>query len=104
MSFKVEHEDLESFATQLGRVAEDAEQAKRYVGQHGKADVTNGLLIKLLGAPHAGVVQQVKDALQKVHEIAKGSQSELSSASKYYRDTDDDNARSVDATYPASKR
>ncbi|MCK1794517.1 type VII secretion target [Streptomyces sp. XM4193] len=104
MSFKVEHEDLESYAKQLGRVSEDAEQAKRYVGQHTNADVSDGLLISAFGAPHQDVVQKVKDALQKVQDIAKGSQNELSSAAKYYRDTDESNAEAVDATYPASKR
>lgn len=104
MGFDVEHADLESFAKQIARAAEDLEQAKRYCNSHSTVGVSDQGLINLFLTTHTATVQQVGDALTKAQEIVRQSGSEMAAAAKYYRETDEENAATVDSTYPASKR
>jgi hypothetical protein len=46
----------------------------------------------------------VTDALKKTQEIVRSSGREMAASAKYYRETDEENAAKVDATYPATKR
>ena len=104
MGFDVEHADLESYAKQIARAAEDLEQAKRYCNAHSAVGVSDQGLINLFLTTHTAAVQQVTEALAKAQEIVRRSGAEMAASAKYYRETDEHNAAEVDATYPASKR
>ncbi|MET8679862.1 type VII secretion target [Streptomyces sp. NPDC004647] len=104
MDFDVEHKDLDAFAEQIRRAAEDLEQAKRYCAEHSNIAVSNEGLISMCLTTHTATVQQVTNALKKTQEIVRSSGREMAASAKYYRETDEANAAKVDATYPATKR
>ncbi|MGP4002260.1 hypothetical protein [Streptomyces sp. 8N706] len=104
MGFDVQPTDLEAYAKQIGRAAEDLEQAKRYCGEHSDIGVSNEGLLNLFLTTHTATVQQVTATLMKTQEIVRSSGGEMAASAKYYRATDEENAAKVDATYPATKR
>ncbi|MFF4525573.1 hypothetical protein [Streptomyces bluensis] len=106
MSFDVEPEDVRSFGKQIGRAAEDAQEAKKYARTHGDAvggQSQEGLILHLLGL-HPTAVDRVDDTLERVRKLLDSSSRELDRSAGLYEKTDHDEAARQDATYPASKR
>ena len=104
MGFDVEHADLDAYAKQIGRAAEDFEQAKRYCHAHSDIGVSDQGLLNLFFTTHTATVQTVSQALGKTQTILRSCAGEMTASAKYYRETDEENAAKVDATYPQSKR
>jgi hypothetical protein len=104
MGFDVHPDDLDSYAAQVGRGAEDFQHAGRYAQQHSHVALSNEGLFGLIAEAHNGVVERVSAALTKAESVLRGSQKELAKSAEYYRDTDHGNASRLDATYPTSKR
>ncbi|MEU4655659.1 type VII secretion target [Streptomyces sp. NPDC023723] len=104
MGFDVQPDDLDSFAAQVGRAAEDAQHAGRYAQQNGNVTVSNEGLFGLIAGAHGGVLERVTTALTQAESVLRGAGQELSKSATYYRDTDHDSAAGIDATYPTSKR
>ncbi|MFC3572540.1 type VII secretion target [Streptomyces yaanensis] len=104
MGFDVHADDLDSYATQVGRAAEDFQHAGRYALQHGDVAVSNEGLFGLIAGAHGGVLERVSAALTKAESVLRAAQTELVKSAQYYRETDHGNAATLDATYPTSKR
>ncbi|MFI9647852.1 hypothetical protein ACIHAA_16340 [Streptomyces sp. NPDC052040] len=62
-----------------------------------------GKLWDLVAGDHDHYVSEAKKALEKVRGVLETSGRELTGTAKYYRDTDQDEAAKLDATYPRSK-
>ncbi len=104
MGFDVHPDDLDSYAAQVGRAAEDCRHAGRYAQQHGHVAVSDEGLFGLVAGAHSGVLERVSAALTKAESVLRGSEKELTKSATYYRETDHGNAAGLDATYPTSKR
>lgn len=106
MGFDVEPDDLRSFGRQVGRAAEDAQQAVKYAKTHSDAIGTaaqEGLILQISGL-HPSVASEVHSVLDRVHKLLNSSSGELTRSAEYYEKTDHDQASKLDATYPASQR
>ncbi|MEU6098276.1 type VII secretion target [Streptomyces sp. NPDC047079] len=104
MGFDVHADDLDGYAAQVGRAAEDFQHAGRYAQQYGHVAFSDEGLIALLSGAHSSVLERVSAALTKAESVLRAAEKELSKSAKYYRETDHANAASLDATYPTSKR
>ena len=104
MGFDVRPDDLDSYAAQVGRAAEDFQHVGRYAQQHGNVAVSNEGLFGLIAGAHSGVLERVSAALTKAESVLRAADKELSKSAKYYRETDHGSAARLDGTYPTSKR
>jgi hypothetical protein len=104
MGFEVRAGDLDGYATQVARAAEDMQAAGTYSQQHTAINVSNKGLIEYIVGAHRSVVGEVKSAMISAEAVLRAAQTELTKSAAYYRATDESNAASQDATYPASKR
>lgn len=104
MGFDVQPDDLDSFADQAGRAADDSQHAGRYAQQYGNVAVSNEGLFGLVAGAHNGVLERVTTALTKAESVLRAAEKELSKSAAYYRETDHGAAAQLDATYPTSKR
>ncbi|MGP3981266.1 WXG100-like domain-containing protein [Streptomyces sp. KR80] len=95
---------MTKYSAQIGRAAEDLEQAKRYCSDHSNIALSNEGLISLCLTTHTATTQQVTAALKASQETVRASGREMENAGTYYRETDKETAAKLDATYPASKR
>jgi hypothetical protein len=104
MGFDVQADDLDRYAAQVGRAAEDVLRAKRYAQLNGKVAVSNEGLFGLIVGAHGRVFGRVDSALAKADSVLRAAQKELTRSANYYRESDLANAVSVDAAYPATQR
>ena len=104
MGFEVHPDDLDSYAAQVGRAAEDFRHAGRYAQQNGHVAVSDDGLFGLIAGAHSGVVERVSAALTKAESVLRAAETELAKSATYYRQADHGNAARLDATYPTSKR
>ncbi|MFE1952958.1 MULTISPECIES: hypothetical protein [Streptomyces] len=104
MNLKVTPSDLEGYARQLGRAAEDAVAFKNHCGRHTTVGASNEGLINLVLTTHTATVQQVNSAFDKLQSILKAADGELGRSATYYIKTDRSVAAKADATYPLVKR
>ncbi|MPY96837.1 MAG: hypothetical protein GEU97_02360 [Actinophytocola sp.] len=102
MGFSVEPDAVAGLSKQFDRLAESATQGKSYVATHTDLDLTGEGLINLIVGGHQQVQDQVEQFLKTLADpTASGTAGALDTAAKYYRATDDTNARELDATYPS---
>jgi uncharacterized protein YukE len=104
MGFRVESGDLESYAVQVGRAADDIQSARKYAQDNSNVDVSNQGLIELLIGAHRSVVDTVNSAMTQAESVLRAAETELKKSATYYRTTETSTARSMDATLPPSKR
>ncbi|MPY63484.1 type VII secretion target [Streptomyces spongiae] len=104
MGFRVQANDLDSYASQVGRAADDIQQAGKYSQENSDVGVSNQGLIELIIGAHRSVVGEVNSAMTRAESVLRAAETEMSKSATYYRNTDTSTARSMDATYPPSKR
>jgi hypothetical protein len=104
MGFKVQGDDLESYATQIGRAAEDIQQARKYERDNTNVGVSDQGLIELIIGAHRSVVEEVNSAMTRAESVLRAAEAEMRKSASYYKATDESTARSMDATFPPSKR
>lgn len=104
MGFKVQAGDLDGYATQVGRAAVDMQQARKYAQDNTEVGVSNQGLIELIIGAHRSVVEEVNSAMKRAESVLRAAETEMRKSADYYRATDDSTARSMDATFPPSKR
>ncbi|OAH14357.1 type VII secretion target [Streptomyces jeddahensis] len=104
MGFKVQAGDLESFADQVARAAEDVQQARKYAQENSDVGVSDQGLIELIIGAHRTVVDEVNSALTRAESVLRAAEAEMRKSANYYRTTDESTAQSMDATFPPSKR
>lgn len=104
--FKVEPGDIEGFGKLVGRAAEDVTAAITYLGENAKLDGKGavGEFWELVTTEHDDYVSSGRSVLDKLQGVLDAAEGELTKSAQYYRETDRDEAASMDATYPGSKR
>ncbi len=108
MSFSVDSDDLTGFGKQVKRAADDVEESRDYVKKSCEmlpSDVGPiSTVAQIWDGAHKDVVNRVQNTLKALHKILTSSSTELLQSAKHYDSTDQNEARKMDATYPASKR
>jgi hypothetical protein len=104
MGFKVQADDLDSYAAQVGRAAEDIQQSRKYAQGNSGVGVSDQGLIELIIGAHRSVVDEVNSAMTRAESVLRAAKMEMGKSADYYRKTDASTARSMDATFPPSKR
>jgi hypothetical protein len=104
MGFKVQADDLEGYASQIGRAAADIEQARKYAQSNTDVGVSDQGLIELIIGAHRSVVEEVNSAMTRAESVLRAAETEMRKSANYYRETEESTARSMDATFPPSKR
>ncbi|MEW2402680.1 type VII secretion target [Streptomyces sp. NPDC046862] len=104
MGFRVQADDLTSYASQVGRAADDMQHARKYAQDNSDVGISNQGLIELIIGAHRSVVDEVNSAMTRAESVLRAAETELSKSATYYGNTDTATARSMDATYPPSKR
>lgn len=100
MTFKVLPGDLDAYASQLSRAADDAAQARQYLSGYAGLGGWNGALIMIVGPPAVDALNAAIDACDKLTGVLAGSGQGVTASAKYYRVTDLDAAARIDATLP----
>jgi hypothetical protein len=105
MTFRVRPEALEGYGRQVGRAAEDVQQAEEYINKHGDLDVLidQGLILAATGL-HSQAMDSVREVLARMDSLLRAGAQELSKSAHYYRTTDTGEAAGLDAACPSSKR
>lgn len=104
MGFRVQAGDLESYAVQVGRAADDIQQAKKYAQNNSDIGISNKGLLELIIGAHRATVETVNSAMTRIESVLRAAETEISKSATYYRTTDESTAQSMDATFPQSKR
>ncbi|MFJ5535373.1 hypothetical protein [Streptomyces sp. NPDC093261] len=105
MTFEVRPEDLDGYSRQVGRAAEDMNQAQQYIKKYGDMGALTGQgLFMWATGMHSQAMDGVNDVVARLHALLVASAKELSKSAAYYRATDRDQASKLDGTYPSSKR
>ncbi|MGW7515604.1 hypothetical protein ACWGJ2_08415 [Streptomyces sp. NPDC054796] len=104
MRLEVEPSDLTSFSHLVSRAKDDITDGLRYIEKHTSIEAWHEGIFKTLLSPHNAVVDDVTSALTRLATVLNACSNELSRTGTYYRTTDIDVARRVDATYPTEKR
>lgn len=103
MGFSVEPDAVAALGKQSERLSDDAVQGKSYVVTNTDINLTGEGLINLISGGHHQVQDQVEEYLKTLADPAASSTAEaLATAAKYYRATDNANAKKLDATFPSS--
>ncbi|MEU1254403.1 hypothetical protein ACWHLZ_24350 [Streptomyces chartreusis] len=103
MSFSVEAADLDGYAKLITRAGEDIQASIDFMQKNAAIEDSIGDLWQSVFVPHGQHLSDAKSCLNGFKRILDGSSRELAKSAKYYRQTDGDQARQLDATYPQSK-
>ncbi|GGX95080.1 type VII secretion target [Streptomyces hiroshimensis] len=97
MVLRVDPGQLEAFARQVGRGAEDMREVLAYARRHTVLPASAGGLFEEASLWHGPLRNDVLSALQRMAGILQGSAEELATAAGYYRGTDRGAAAAFDA-------
>lgn len=103
MSFSVEAADLDGYAKLISRAGDDIQAGIDFMQKNATIEDSIGDLWQSVFVPHGQHLNDAKNCLNGFKCILDGSSRELSKSAKYYRQTDDEQARNLDASYPQSK-
>ncbi|MEU6147593.1 hypothetical protein ABZ848_45500 [Streptomyces sp. NPDC047081] len=103
MSFSVEAADLDGYAKLVSRASGDIEAGSEFMQRNATVEDSIGELWQTVIVPHRQHLADAKNCLNGFKRILDASSRELSKSAKYYRHTDEDEARKLDAAYPESK-
>ncbi|NBE51347.1 hypothetical protein [Streptomyces boluensis] len=104
MGFKVEPGAIDGFASLVSRGADGATKAVEYATNNTQIDkALGGNLWDTVAGSHDEYVDSAKKALGKVESVLTSSHTELKKSATYYRETDKEEAATMDSTYPGSK-
>ncbi|MEV4442309.1 type VII secretion target [Streptomyces sp. NPDC049577] len=104
MQLRVDPAQLEEFAGQVHRGAEDARGALEYARSRTRIGWVQGGLIGLVSDQHDELRDDVSRALERLAGILADSARELRTSASYYRRTDRRVATELDACYAAPRR
>lgn len=100
MSFHVDAPGLQGLPAQLDRLSEDAAKGRTYVIDNARMSY-GGILDRISGG-HEEVVGTAADFLDRVaHPVARTSAAAVRASIKYYRQSDQNAAARLDASFPA---
>jgi uncharacterized protein YukE len=103
VSFSVEAADLDGYAKLVSRAGEDIQAGSDFMQKNATIEDSLGDLWQAVFVPHGQHLDDAKNCLNGFKRILDASSRELSKSAKYYRQTDEDQAQKLDATYPQSK-
>ncbi|MFI9234616.1 type VII secretion target [Streptomyces cinnamoneus] len=104
MELRVDSGQLEAFARQIYRGAEDSREVLNYAGKFTHITARQNGLFALAVDGHDGLRHEVLQALKHLSGILTESSEELRAAAAYYRRTDHAVAASLDAGYARERR
>ncbi|MEU4212028.1 type VII secretion target [Streptomyces sp. NPDC026206] len=104
MELRVDSAQLEDFARQVYRGAEDSREVLNYARKFTHISGEQMGLFAIAVEGHDGLRNGVLQALQRLSGILTESSEELRSAAAYYRRTDHAVAAVLDAGYPRERR
>ncbi|MFF7728028.1 WXG100 family type VII secretion target [Streptomyces sp. NPDC008001] len=97
MDLKVEPGQLEAFARQVGRGAEDMREVLAYARRHSALPQSAGGVFEDVALCHNPLRDDVLSALRRMADVLQASSEELATAAAYYRRTDRGTAAAFDA-------
>ncbi|WP_310728289.1 type VII secretion target [Streptomyces sp. N2A] len=103
MSFAVEPADLDGCAKLVSRAGDDIDSGIDFMQKNANIEDSFGDLWQTVYGSHQEHLDGAKKCLNGFKRILDASSNELNKSAKYYRTTDEEQARNVDATYPRSK-
>ncbi|MBF9131350.1 hypothetical protein I0C86_20630 [Plantactinospora sp. S1510] len=104
MSFVVQPDSLDRYASQASRAAEDSAAVKGYLeGFPTPIGTDGGALIWLIGPSHGDAMTAAIGATNRVSEVLEASETGLKSAARYYRTSDAASAARMDGSLTASR-
>ncbi|MGK5628710.1 hypothetical protein [Streptomyces sp. URMC 123] len=95
----MEPSDLASYARQVRRAADDAQDALSYVRKFTAISPAETGLLWRPFEMHDGLRDGVTHMLKRLDRILSASANELAASARYYRETDSATAASLDAAY-----
>ncbi|MBT2421260.1 hypothetical protein J7F01_33890 [Streptomyces sp. ISL-22] len=104
MGFKVQADDLERYAAQVGRAAQDVQQARKYAQDNTGVGIFDQGLIELVIGAHRSVIDEVNCAMTRAESVLRAAETEMRNSADYYRTTETSTARAMDSILPPSKR
>ncbi|MGW5921644.1 type VII secretion target [Nocardia fluminea] len=97
--FKVSPDDLDLAARGLWKIAEDNSQAVTYSQQWLEVQSSGGLVLTPVLDQLQEACNQLKSNYERLGTVTDDSSTELTNASRMYRTTDFESAKSMDAYY-----
>ncbi|MEU1941715.1 hypothetical protein ACFW95_26235 [Streptomyces sp. NPDC059474] len=105
--FSVEPNDLDSYARLLGRSVDDIDAALEYIEKQCSISTMDqgplSTLASIAFSGHESIISGVKTSLKSLRTHLKSSKSEVALSATYYRETEFDEAKRMDATYSAPR-
>lgn len=104
MTLNVSPSDLSAFASLLGRAGDDDAEIKAYLEKAEKVAWYDHGLITKFAYSHRGVVETVEAVFDRYAKVVRESRAGMDQAARYYRETEERNARRMDELQPEVKR
>jgi hypothetical protein len=104
MTFRVEPQNLRSYAAQLSTALEAADTAKNYVHRNGDFSLHEKGLIGIAVPFHRNYVDALDVMLGHIARVVDASQDAMTRLAADYQKSDEMAAERLDASYPASPR
>ncbi|MGI5505006.1 hypothetical protein [Lentzea sp. CA-135723] len=101
MSFKAEPSSLDTFAAVLEGLGGDVAAAKDYLHKHLSYDYGDARMFANIANANNDTKTAVNDSLARLADVVVKSAAELHKSARMYRNTDDNEERRLDATYPS---
>ncbi|MEU9502448.1 type VII secretion target [Streptomyces sp. NPDC048196] len=99
----MEPADLDGCAKLVSRAGDDIDSGIDFMQKNANIEDSFGDLWQTVYGSHQEHLDGAKKCLNGFKRILDASSNELNKSAKYYRTTDEEQARNVDATYPRSK-
>jgi hypothetical protein len=99
VSFTADHDAIRGFGRAVDDLGADAATAKGYAERHLSIGYGEGRMFFTVVETANDVKAALADNYRLLQALATGSAGQLGRAADYYRDTDEDSAARVDASY-----
>lgn len=97
--FKVSPNDLDLAARELWKIAEDNSRAVTYTQEWLEIQTSGGIILSPVLDQLQEACNQLKSNYERLGTVTDSSSTELTNASRMYRTTDFESAKSMDAYY-----
>lgn len=102
MGFRVQPEGLDAFASLLKGLQDDVKKAHEYLNQHLSYDYGDARMFATIANANNDTKAAVGDNLKHLDQLLSASAGELEKSATVYRETDANEERRLDATYPSA--
>ncbi|SFT06843.1 hypothetical protein [Saccharopolyspora flava] len=102
MGFRVQPEGLDTYASLLKGLQDDLKTAQDYLNQHLSYDYGDARMFATIANANNATKAAVGDNLKHLDQLLSASAGELVKSANMYRETDANEERRLDETYPSS--